>query len=132
MDTLSLGDNSTVVGGPASVAHGKDRQQDSDMYTKPTMTPNGYVPKRREVGTFVKAMDYTAEERPFFVNIDKKGLVAALQQLDDQLQKVSARSESKFGVPPDLASSLVDGQSCRKRSVSRCLMSVPISDLCLL
>jgi hypothetical protein len=82
------------------------------------VTPNGHVPRRREAGTFVKAVDYTAEKRPFFVNIDKKGLVAALQQLDDQLQMVSTRSESKLGVPPDLASSLADGQSCRKRPVS--------------
>jgi hypothetical protein len=82
MDTLSNFDDSTVVGGPA---YGKTPRE--DIFTKPA--PNGYTGHLRptNTSTFVKALDYTAEDRPFFVNIGKDGLIAALQKLDRQLQE---------------------------------------------
>ena len=38
---------------------------------------------------FVATMDYTLEERPFFIRIGKDGVIAALEKLDQQLVQVS-------------------------------------------
>jgi len=35
-------------------------------------------------------MDYTLEERPFFIRIGKDGVIAALEKLDQQLVQVSS------------------------------------------
>jgi hypothetical protein len=96
MDTRSVGDNTTVVGGPSGY-----RVELDQSYTKSALVDDA---KHNRVGpNFVKATDYTEEERPFFVKIGKDGLTAALHKLDTQLRsvRISAhiRSASYLWVP---------------------------------
>jgi len=88
MDSLSLGDNTTVVGGPSM----KDKHYD-ETFVNPQPMGNGHGKSKNKHGDhdFVTSLDYTLQERPFFVNIDKSGLIGALQTLDKQLQN-SGRS----------------------------------------
>ena len=83
MDALSVGDATTVVGGPSSIAAGLE-SFDTGKYNnspkKPTIRPPHI--------TFTQTVDYLAEERPFFVKIGKDGLISALQKLDRQLKNV--------------------------------------------
>ncbi|KAH7930898.1 hypothetical protein BV22DRAFT_999726 [Leucogyrophana mollusca] len=88
MDAMSIADNTTVVGGPSSVANRKDllrdRNEDSDY---PLKSPSNDSRKKEvHVHDFSKTADYGIEERPFFVPIPKQGVTAALQKLDVQLQ----------------------------------------------
>ncbi|CAL1698843.1 unnamed protein product [Somion occarium] len=84
MDARSVGDATTVVGGPSSV-----RGPDSNSYEN---GKSGNNPKKAAFSvppassTFVQTVDYLEEERPFFVKIGKDGLIAALQKLDRQLK----------------------------------------------
>jgi hypothetical protein len=81
MDTKSIGDSTTVVGRPSGY-----RIELEQSYTKPS---NVGDTKHHRVGhNFVKATDYTEEEKPFFVKIGKDGLTAALHKLDTQLRSV--------------------------------------------
>lgn len=83
MDSRSVGDATTVVGGPSSVAGGPeffDHGKHGSSSKKP-------VPRSAQP-TFVQTVDYLEEERPFFVKIGKDGLIAALQKLDRQLKNV--------------------------------------------
>lgn len=41
---------------------------------------------------FFATMDYTLEERPFFIRIGKDGVIAALEKLDEQLVQVGHHS----------------------------------------
>jgi hypothetical protein len=93
MDTVSIGDT-TVVGGPSSVANRADLKDRNSVprfgnegdFMKPSSADHkrGKLP----VNDFVRAADYMLEEREFFVSIGKDGLIAALQKLDKQLEDV--------------------------------------------
>ena len=92
MDNISIGDNTTVVGGPSSVANRADLKERNSIrfgnegdFMKPSSPDKkGKLP----VNDFVRAADYMLEEREFFVSIGKDGLIAALQKLDKQLEDV--------------------------------------------
>lgn len=90
MDTLSLVDGSTVVGGPASVANRKDliRERNDDFPAKSYPPIINGVLKAATVGNEFSRVDFALEDRPFFLPIGKEGVTAALQKLDMQLQQV--------------------------------------------
>ncbi|KAI0821860.1 band 7 domain-containing protein [Trametes gibbosa] len=75
-----FGDGTTVVDGPVSSVqssgNGKMRFEEP---SKPSHS-------KSSAANFSATVDYTEEERPFFVKIQKDGLIAALQKLDRQLK----------------------------------------------
>ncbi|KAF8162959.1 hypothetical protein B0H34DRAFT_301492 [Crassisporium funariophilum] len=82
----NFGDNSTVVGDKRNdeVSFTKD----SDYPTKPAHPRHNATGKSRTQGQaseFVATIDYTVEERPFFIPIGKDGVIGALEKLDRQL-----------------------------------------------
>jgi hypothetical protein len=92
MDNASIGDNTTVVGGPSSVANRADLKErnsprfgNEEDYVKPFSADKK---AKLPVNDFVRAADYMLDEREFFVSIGKDGLIAALQKLDKQLESV--------------------------------------------
>ena len=86
MPATHFGDNSTVVGdnSPPLLQTTKDKDYEPENMTFST-SHKGKV----KLEDFITADDYTVEERPFFVRIGKAGLIAALQELDAQLVKVT-------------------------------------------
>jgi hypothetical protein len=87
-DSVSIADNTTVVGGPASATNRKDLVRDridelQDSYST--------YPKKGVLGhEFSRNTDYAMEERPFFVPIGRKdGVITALEKIDAQLRNVS-------------------------------------------
>jgi hypothetical protein len=77
MDTLSEADNTTVVG---------SWPREGPSTSKPVLSKG-----KETVSEFVSQPDYLAENRSFFVNISKDGMVAALQKLDTQLRNVECK-----------------------------------------
>lgn len=89
-----FGDATTVIDGPsgsfmpsAAYIHmqslrGKGVESPSHV-TKPSTS------------TFARTANYFSEERPFLVLIDKRGIVAALQELDAQLHAVRAVDQTR-------------------------------------
>ncbi|KJA27473.1 hypothetical protein HYPSUDRAFT_1098694 [Hypholoma sublateritium FD-334 SS-4] len=80
----NFGDNSTVVGEPPY------KRQD-DTYGKHTPPPTraqtstqGFTGQEARLSEFT-TVDYTIEERPFFIPIGKNGVIEALEKLDRQL-----------------------------------------------
>ncbi|OCH86450.1 band 7 domain-containing protein [Obba rivulosa] len=89
MDSTSLGDNTTVVNGGGSIAPkdlSNDRLHDDFPQKHSTSRKGRHDLDAVEESTFLKPEDYTLADRPFFVNIGKDGLIAALQKLDVQLK----------------------------------------------
>lgn len=83
----NFGDNSTVVGEPPY------KRQD-DAYGKHTPPPTraqtstqGFTGQEARLSEFT-TVDYTIEERPFFIPIGKNGVIEALEKLDRQLVEV--------------------------------------------
>jgi regulator of protease activity HflC (stomatin/prohibitin superfamily) len=82
----NFGDNSTVVGDPVY-------KQSEETMSKGTYSPGkhhmhgvtGVHSGKARMSEFT-TVDYTVEERPFFVPIGKDGVIAALEKLDRQLQ----------------------------------------------
>lgn len=94
MDTYSSNDGATVVAGPSSNA-GKTRQRStSDLFNTVEKThATGHQPVEKVVGNqFAREADYSFQNRPFFIPIEKSGLIGALQKLDRELQNVSVPS----------------------------------------
>ncbi|GJE85462.1 band 7 domain-containing protein [Phanerochaete sordida] len=87
MDTLSVADNTTVVGGPSSA------MGDADFLKKSPQVPTSFSAPRATsqtgMKTFVDGTDYLDANRHFFVKIGKDGLIAALNNLDLQLRNAS-------------------------------------------
>jgi hypothetical protein len=84
MPALSdFGDGVTVVEGAtaayahAHVASGSSRGKGVE-----------FSPQVKTHTTFAKTPDYFAEERPYVVHIGKKGVLGALQELNDHLVQV--------------------------------------------
>lgn len=94
MDTLSLVDGSTVVGG--SVANRKEllRERNDAFPAKPYSPTTNGISKAKTVGNDFSTADFAIEDRPFFVPIGKEGVTAALQILDKQLQQVGTSSHA--------------------------------------
>ncbi len=87
-----FGDGTTIIEGPTpSTAHalgahvppGGSTGRGKGVETSPTKS-YGY----REQTTFARTSDYFSEERPFVVRIGKKGVIGALQELDEHLHNV--------------------------------------------
>jgi hypothetical protein len=82
-----FGDGATAIEGPSAsigyahahghVASGSNRGKGAEL-SFATKSPS----------TFAKTSDYFAEERPFLVLIGKKGIIGALQELDQHLRTV--------------------------------------------
>lgn len=87
MDSSTTAGGTTVVAGPSSVSGGKQdvrgRSASSDTTTHEMPAKHQPIPN-----DFVRAADYSLEERPFFVIIGHDGLIGALQKLDKQLTEV--------------------------------------------
>jgi len=80
-----FGDGATVIEGPSAsigyahaqghVASGSSRGKGAELSAK-------------SHSTFSKTSDYFSEERPFVVLVGKKGVIGALQELDQLLRTV--------------------------------------------
>jgi hypothetical protein len=79
----NFGDNSTVVG---DAAYKQFNGKESPPPAKAQISTQGFTGKTR-MSEFT-TVDYTVEERPFFIPIGKDGVIAALEKLDRQLQEV--------------------------------------------
>jgi hypothetical protein len=96
MSTI-FGDNSTVVGDAVhNVNVGLKPQASFSKYREASPGPkragDGYGKSTQKIGNdFVATVDYTVEERPFFVPIGKAGVIAALEKLDRQLVQVKRK-----------------------------------------
>jgi hypothetical protein len=77
MDTISEADNTTVVG---------SWPRDGSGGSKPV-----YSKGKETNGEFLPHQDYLSESRPFFVNVGKDGLIAALQKLNTELRNVECQ-----------------------------------------
>jgi len=101
MDTLSLEENTTVVGGGLSVANRadlKDRSHSHEEFFHKSNYSSGRLKGKDVVNNFVRPTDYLAEERPFFVVIGKAGVIAALEKLDRELRDVWCMILSSFSI----------------------------------
>ncbi|KAG5645831.1 hypothetical protein DXG03_005172 [Asterophora parasitica] len=88
------GDNIGSMPGPSTSPKEQGRRR-ADGYGKST-TP--------KVGNdFVATVDYTIEDRPFFVPIGKTGVIAALEKLDQQLTKSGRNKILSTKAPTDWA-----------------------------
>lgn len=89
-----FGDNSTIVGDAAynnniGLKPQGSFSKDSGPSSGPKRAGDGYGKSSQKIGNdFVATVDYTVEERPFFVPIGKAGVIAALEKLDRQLVQV--------------------------------------------
>ena len=54
------------------------------------LASSSIVKNKGRADEFVATMDYTLEDRPFFIRIGKNGVIAALERLDQQLVQVSS------------------------------------------
>ena len=88
MNSPSIMDNTTVVGGTHSTMGDNDFHVDPSSSTK-GLKPHPTIPSSKNLRD---TADYLETERPFFVKIGKDGLISALQKLDRQLQQVNALS----------------------------------------
>lgn len=81
----NFGDNSTVVGDPAYKRTGESTSKESSPHLGGFHTSTG----KSRMNEFT-TVDYTIQERPFFIPIGKDGVIAALEKLDKQLQDVTS------------------------------------------
>lgn len=82
----SVADGTTVVDGPTSHYLGQERSS----WSKGDSSHAKGGPKiitRRNISEFLQT-DYLDTDKPFFIVIEKDGLVSALQKLDTQLRNV--------------------------------------------
>lgn len=82
----TVGDNTTLLGD--GTQFGGDHK---DFAYKNGLIPNGSPGKQKPKNPdlFVESADsYTIKERPFFIPIDKGGVLVALEKLDRQLIEV--------------------------------------------
>ena len=87
----NFGDTSTVVGETSYETNGPfGKNPKSDSPEKPSDRRHNALGKGPVTpgSEFVATMDYTIENRPFFVPIGKGGVIVALEELDRQLQQV--------------------------------------------
>jgi len=82
----NFGDNSTVVGDP-SYKHQDEIFNKEPSPHKPSTSRTGVISKGRMHNEFTST-DYSLEERPFFIPINKDGVIAALNKLNKQLIEV--------------------------------------------
>jgi hypothetical protein len=83
-----FGDGATVIEGAAANA--------GYAYAHASRSGRGkgveLSPPTKMQSTFAKVTDYFSEERPYVVRIGKKGVIGALQELDQHLLQVRADS----------------------------------------
>lgn len=112
MPSTNFGDNSTVVGEPPYKRNGEAY---SKQYpTKVQTSSQGFTGTKAGVSEFT-TVDYTIEERPFFIPIGKDGVISALEKLNKQLVEViywSLYAQPKFII---LCHCSLAGQGCYPR-----------------
>ncbi|GLB35293.1 putative prohibitin homologues [Lyophyllum shimeji] len=99
-----FGDNSTVVGDdhlgqglkPSASSNSKDLGARLNHSSS-----DGKIAQPKARKDFVATVDYTIEERPFFVPIGKDGVIAALEKLDRQLVQSGRNKILSSKVPTD-------------------------------
>jgi len=82
MDSSNFGDNATVVGDLSYKRQDETFKEPSPH--KPSTSRIGMIGKGRMHNEFTST-DYALEERPFFIPIQKDGVIAALNKLNKQL-----------------------------------------------
>ncbi|KAG5652953.1 hypothetical protein H0H81_002961 [Sphagnurus paluster] len=85
--STAFGDNSTIIGDERPGSGSKPTSDVKDY--GPRRAGDGYGKSTQPKNDFVATVDYTIEERPFFVPIGKAGIIAALEKLDRQLVQAS-------------------------------------------
>ncbi len=108
--TSLFGEASTVVGDHFKPGGGEDTVKDfasksTNSGAPPPQLGLGHPSKsqpKEKADEFVDAtMDYTLEDRPFFIRIGKQGVVAALEKLDEQLVQAGRNKVLSTKVPTD-------------------------------
>ncbi|KAF8892638.1 hypothetical protein BD779DRAFT_1200154 [Infundibulicybe gibba] len=98
----SVADNTTIVG---DMSYQRDVREGSskDSGSGPRRTGDGYgkAGKQKIGNDFVATVDYTLEDRPFFVSIGKDGVIGALEKLDQQLLQSGRNKILSSKVPTD-------------------------------
>ncbi len=106
--TSLFGEASTVVGGdhftPSSKSNGGSPSP--LLPVKHHQNPQHHQqqkpqPKSTEEEFIAATMDYTLEDRPFFIRIGKEGVIAALEKLDEQLVKAGRSKVLSTKIPTD-------------------------------
>lgn len=100
----NFGDTSTVVGETSYQTNGPfGKNPKSDSPEKPSDRRHNALGKGPVTpgSEFVATMDYTIENRPFFVPIGKGGVIVALEELDRQLQQSGRTRLLSKKVPTD-------------------------------
>jgi hypothetical protein len=94
MDTMSTAGGTTVYDRRSSSREGDNSKRlpdhDDGFPKKPTQLIAKGKLKATFDGPFITDVDYMSEKRPFFVKIEKDGVLPALKKLDAELQKVCA------------------------------------------
>jgi hypothetical protein len=91
-----FGDAATMIDGPAgsygytSTSYVHAQAHAASGRAKGAESANA----RGTVSTFARTPDYFSEERPFVVHIGKKGVLGALEELDQHLRTVRSRSHT--------------------------------------
>ncbi|KAF8061467.1 hypothetical protein FPV67DRAFT_1673110 [Lyophyllum atratum] len=98
-----FGDNSTVVGddhlGLGLKPSGSTTNPKDGL--RPNHTADGKSTQPKARNDFVATVDYTINERPFFVPIGKEGIIGALEKLDRQLVQSGRNKILSSKVPTD-------------------------------
>jgi hypothetical protein len=83
-----FGDGSTVIEGPtANIGYAYARAHGAHAASSRGKGAESLSPTKTQ-STFTKTLDYFSEERPYVVHIGKKGIIGALQELDQHLRQV--------------------------------------------
>jgi len=86
MDSSNFGDNATVVGDLSYKRQDETFNKEPSPH-KPSTSRTGMTGKGRMHNEFTST-NYALEERPFFIPIQKDGVIAALNKLNKQLVEV--------------------------------------------
>lgn len=92
-DSRSVAGATTVVGGDVHSTIGKDFGAHFDAGASThisKLAPGIKSNKDAPSAPFVIAADYASQTRPYFVNIDKDGVIPALQKLDMEMRNVGS------------------------------------------
>lgn len=92
---MSTAGGTTIYGGRSSTDERDNlkliRDHD-DGPVKPTQTIAKGKLKATFDGPFITDVDYMSEKKPFFIKIEKDGVLPAIKKLDAELQKVRRQS----------------------------------------
>ena len=84
----NFGDANTVVGDTSYLKRVDETSSNRDLDHSTKYKQRATNSKSRSVQNDFITVDYTVEERPFFIPIGSEGVIGALSKLDNQLQQV--------------------------------------------